>query len=58
MAAVVTELGTKLLSEENSKAQDLAVDTAVPVTKDLSEQGFTVKQGATTSHEDSATADS
>ena len=37
MAAVVTELGTKVLSEESSEAQDLAaVDTAVPVTKDLS----------------------
>ena len=34
MAAVVTEMGAKLLSDENSKAQDLAVDTAVLVTKD------------------------
>ena len=37
-------------------AQDLTVYTDGSVTKDPSGKGFTVKQGATTVHEDSATS--
>ena len=44
----------KLLIQENSKPQDLIVYTDGSVTKDQSGWGFTVKQGATTIHEDSA----
>ena len=44
----------KLLLQENSKAQDFIVYTDGSVTKDQSGWGFTVKQGATTIHEDSA----
>ena len=44
----------KLLIQENSKPQDLTVYTDDPVTKDQSGWGLTVKQGATTIHEDSA----
>ena len=42
------------LVQENSKPQDLIVYTDGSVTKDQSGWGFTVKQGATTIHEDSA----
>ena len=42
------------LIQENSKPQDLIVYTDGSVTKDLSGWGFTVKQCATTIHEDSA----
>ena len=42
------------LIQENSKPQDLIVYTDGSVTKDLSGRGFTVKQCATTIHEDSA----
>ena len=42
------------LIQENSKPQVLIVYTDGSVTKDQSGWGFTVKQGATTSHEDSA----
>ena len=44
----------KLLTWENSKLLDLTVYTDGSVTKDQSGWGFTVKQGATTVHEDSA----
>ena len=44
-----------LLIQENSRPQDLIVHTDGSVTKDQSGWGFTVKQGATTIHEDSAT---
>ena len=44
----------KLLTEENSKPQDLIVYTDGTVTKHRSGWGFTVKQVATTIHEDSA----
>ena len=43
-----------LLIQENSRPQDLIVHTDGSVTKDQSGWGFTVKQGATTIHEDSA----
>ena len=46
-----TESEIKFLIQENSKPQDLIVYTDGPVTKDLSQCGFTVKQGATTNHE-------
>ena len=46
-----TESEIKFLIQENSKPQDLIVYTDDPVTKDLSQCGFTVKQGATTIHE-------
>ena len=49
-----TESEIKLLIQENSKPQDLIVYTDGSVTKDQSGWGFTVKQGATTIHEDSA----
>ena len=49
-----TESEIRLLSEENSKLQDLIVYTDGSVTKDLSGWGFTVKQSVTTIHEDSA----
>ena len=45
---------TTALIQENSKPQDPIVYTDGSVTKDLSGWGFTVKQGATTIHEDSA----
>ena len=45
---------TKLLIQENSKPQDFIMYTDDSVTKDQSGWGFTVKQGATTIHEDSA----
>ena len=44
----------KLLIRENSKPQDLIVYTDGSVTRDQSGWGFTVKQGETTIHEDSA----
>ena len=44
----------KFLNQENSKPQDLIVYTDDPVTKDQSGWGLTLKQGATTIHEDSA----
>ena len=44
----------KLFIQENSKPQDLIVYTDGSATKDQSGWGFTVKQGATTIHEDSA----
>ena len=44
----------KLFIQQNSKPQDLIVYTDGSVTKDQSGWGFTVKQGATTIHEDSA----
>ena len=44
----------KILIQENRKSQDLIVYTDGSVTKDQSGWGFTVKQGATTIHEDSA----
>ena len=43
----------KLFIQENSKPQDI-VYTDGSVTKDQSRRGFTVKQGATNIHEDSA----
>ena len=49
-----TESEIKLLIQENSKPQDLIVYTDDSVTKDQSGWGFTVKQGATIIHEDSA----
>jgi len=49
-----TEAEIKLLIQENRKPQDLIVYTDGLVTKDQSGWGFTVKQGATTIHEDSA----
>ena len=49
-----TESETKLLIQENSRLQDLLMYTDGSVTKDQSGWGFTVKQGATTIHEDSA----
>ena len=44
----------KLLIEENSKPQDLIVNTGGSATKDRSGWGFTVKQGATTIHKNRA----
>ena len=49
-----TESEMKLLIQENGKLQDLIVYTDGSVTKDQSGWGFTVKQGATTIHEVSA----
>ena len=49
-----TESEIKLLIQENSKPQDYVVYADGAVTKDQSGWGFTVKQGATTIHEDSA----
>ena len=49
-----TESEIKLLIQEKSKPQDLLVYTNGSVTKDQSRWGFTVKQGPTTIHEDSA----
>ena len=49
-----TESEIKLLIQENSKPQYLIVYTDGSVAKDHSGWGFTVKQGATTIHEDSA----
>ena len=49
-----TETETKLLIQENSKPLDLIMYSDDSVTKDQSGWGFTVKQGATTIHEDSA----
>ena len=49
-----TEPEIKLLIRENSKPQDLIVCTDDSVTRDQSGWGFTVKQGETTIHEDSA----
>ena len=43
------------LVQENSKPQDIIVYIDGSVTKDQSGWGFTVKQGVTTIHEDSAT---
>ena len=51
-----TESEIKLLIQENSEPQDLIVYTDGSVTKDQSGWGFTVKQGATTIHEDSRAA--
>ena len=48
-----TESKIKLLIQENSKPQDLIMYTDGSVTKDQSGWCFTVKQGATTIHEDS-----
>ena len=44
----------RVRDQENSKPQDLIVYTDGSATKDQSGWGFTVKQGATTIHEDSA----
>ena len=44
----------KLLIQQNNKLPDLIVYTDGSVTKDQSGWGFTVKQGATTIHKDSA----
>ena len=49
-----TESEIKLLIQESSKPQDLIVYSHGSVTKDQSGWGFTVKQGATAIHEDSA----
>ena len=49
-----TESEIKLLNQENSKPRDLIVYTDGLVSKDQLGWGFTVKQGATTTHEDSA----
>ena len=49
-----TESEVKLLIQENSEPQDLIVYTDGSFTIDQSGWGFTVKQGATTIHEDSA----
>ena len=49
-----TESEVKFLIQENSKPQDLIVYTDGPVTTDLSQWGFTVKQGATTIHKNNA----
>ena len=54
MARGKTESKIKLLIQENGKPQELIVYTDGSVTKDQSGWGFTVKQGATTMHEDSA----
>ena len=55
MATGETESKIKLLTQENSKPQDLIVYTdGSSVTKDQSGWGFTVKQGAPTIPEDSA----
>ena len=48
-----TEPEIKLLIRENSKPQDLIVYTDGSVTRDQSGWGFTVKQGETTTHENS-----
>ena len=48
-----TDSKIKFLINKNSKAQD-PVNTVGSVTKDQSGWGFTVKQDATTIHEDSA----
>ena len=47
-------LETTALIQENSKPQDPIVYTDGSVTKDQTGWGFTIKQGATTIHEDSA----
>ena len=47
-----TESEIKLLIQENSKEREMYTDGSV--TKDQSGWGFTVKQGVTTIHEDSA----
>ena len=49
-----TDSEIRILIQENSKPQDLIVYTDGSVTKNQSGWGFTVKQGATTIHEDSA----
>ena len=49
-----TESEMKLLVKESSRLQYLIAYTAGSVTKDQSGWGFTVMQGATTIHEDSA----
>ena len=49
-----TESVIKLLIQENSKQQDRILYIDGSVTKDQSGWGFTVKQGATTIHEESA----
>ena len=49
-----TESEIKLLIQENSKPQDLIVYTDGSLSKDQSGWSFTVKQGVTTVHEDSA----
>ena len=49
-----TESEIELLIQENSKPQDPVVYTDGSVTKDQSAWGFSVKQGATTIHEDRA----
>ena len=53
-----TESEIKLLIQENRKQQQFLVYTGGSATKDQSERGFTVKQGATTIHEDSAASTS
>ena len=50
--AGITESEIKLLIQENSRPQNLIVYTDGSVTKDQQGWGFTVKQGATTIHED------
>ena len=49
-----TESEIKLLFQENSQLQDLRVYTDGSVTKDQSGWGFTVKQGVSTIHKNSA----
>ena len=49
-----TDSDIKLLIQENSKPQDLIVYADGSVTKDQPGWGFTVKQDATTIHDDSA----
>ena len=49
-----TESEIKLLIQENSKPQALIMYTDGSVIKDQSGWGFTVKQGATSIHEDNA----
>ena len=51
-----TESEIKLFIQENRKQQQFLVYTGGSATKDQSEWGFTVKQGATTIHEDSSAA--
>ena len=49
-----TDSKINFLSNKDSKAQDLIVDTVGSVTKDQSGWGLTVKQGTTTIHKVSA----
>ena len=54
MASRENESEIKLLTQDSSKLRDLMLYTDGSVTKDQSGWGFTVKQGVTTIHVDSA----